>query len=67
MSLSEVFGGVDAEQGQATGEHRPGGFGEREPGAWSSCAVAMNSCVWASTPTVTRMRTGWRLPSRWAM
>lgn len=29
---SEVFGCVDAEQGQATGQHRPGGFGEREPG-----------------------------------
>lgn len=24
--------GVDAEQGQAAGQHRPGGFGEREPG-----------------------------------
>lgn len=28
-----MFGCVDAEQGQATGQHRPGGFGEREPGA----------------------------------
>ena len=28
------------------------------PNFWSSCAVAMNSCVWASTPTVTRTRTG---------
>ncbi len=27
-----MFGCVDAEQGQATGQHRPGGFGEREPG-----------------------------------
>lgn len=25
--------GTDAEQGQAAGQHRPGGFGEREPGA----------------------------------
>lgn len=30
---SEVDGCADAEQGQATGQHRPGGFGEREPGA----------------------------------
>jgi hypothetical protein len=29
---SEVFGCVDTEQGKATGQHRPGGFGEREPG-----------------------------------
>lgn len=29
---SEVFGCVDAEQGQAAGQHRPGGFGERQPG-----------------------------------
>lgn len=28
-----MVGCVDAEQGQATGQHRPGGFGEREPGA----------------------------------
>lgn len=27
-----MFWGVDAEQGQATGQHRPGGFGKREPG-----------------------------------
>lgn len=27
-----MFGCADAEQGQATGQHRPGGFGEREPG-----------------------------------
>lgn len=27
-----MFGCVDAEQGEATGQHRPGGFGEREPG-----------------------------------
>jgi hypothetical protein len=27
-----MFWGVDAEQGQAAGQHRPGGFGEREPG-----------------------------------
>lgn len=27
-----MFGCTDAEQGQATGQHRPGGFGEREPG-----------------------------------
>ena len=30
---SQVFGGADAEQGQAACEHRPGGFGEGEPGA----------------------------------
>lgn len=29
---SEVFGCVDAEQGQAAGQHRPGGFGKRQPG-----------------------------------
>ena len=28
-----MFGCVDTEQGQAAGEHRPGGFGKREPGA----------------------------------
>lgn len=28
-----MIGGVDAEQGEAAGQHRPGGFGEREPGA----------------------------------
>ncbi|CAM5259590.1 hypothetical protein SHIRM173S_09565 [Streptomyces hirsutus] len=28
-----MVGCVDAEQGQAVGQHRPGGFGEREPGA----------------------------------
>lgn len=33
LSASEIFGCADAEQGQATGQHRPGGFGEREPGA----------------------------------
>ncbi len=33
------------------------------PNFWSSCAVAMNSCVCASTPTVTRICTGWRTPS----
>lgn len=27
-----MLGCVDAEQGQATGQHRPGGFGKREPG-----------------------------------
>lgn len=27
-----MFGCADAEQGQAAGQHRPGGFGEREPG-----------------------------------
>lgn len=27
-----MFGCVDAEQGQAAGQHRPGGFGEGEPG-----------------------------------
>lgn len=27
-----MIGCVDAEQGQATGQHRPGGFGEGEPG-----------------------------------
>lgn len=27
-----MIGCVDAEQGQATGQYRPGGFGEREPG-----------------------------------
>ena len=27
------------------------------PNFWSSCAVAMNSWVWASTPTVTRTNT----------
>lgn len=30
--LSQVFGYANAEQGQATGQHRPDGFGEREPG-----------------------------------
>ncbi len=34
------------------------------PNFWSSCAVAMNSCVCASTPTVTRTRTGWTMPAR---
>ena len=34
------------------------------PNFWSSCAVAMNSWVCASTPTVTRICTRWRLPSR---
>ncbi len=29
---SEVFGCVDAEQGEATGKHHPGSFGKREPG-----------------------------------
>ena len=29
-----------------------------KPNFWSSCAVAMNSCVCASTPTVTRTSTG---------
>ena len=33
------------------------------PNFWSSCAVAMNSCVCASTPTVTRICTRCRLPS----
>ncbi|KOU59623.1 hypothetical protein ADK57_32475 [Streptomyces sp. MMG1533] len=32
MALSEVLGCVDTEQGQAAGQHRPGGFGKREPG-----------------------------------
>lgn len=27
-----MFGCVDTEQGQATGQHRPDGFGKREPG-----------------------------------
>ena len=27
-----MFWGVDAEEGQAAGQHRPGGFGKREPG-----------------------------------
>lgn len=27
-----MFGCVDTEQGQATGQHRPGGFGKSEPG-----------------------------------
>lgn len=31
-TLSNPFGCADAEHGEATGEHRPGGFGEREPG-----------------------------------
>ncbi len=30
--VSEVVGCADAEEGQATGQHRPGGFGEGEPG-----------------------------------
>lgn len=30
--LSEVSGCADTEQGQATGQHRPGGLGEGEPG-----------------------------------
>ncbi len=33
-----------------------------KPNFWSSCAVAMNSWVCASTPTVTRMSTDWRTP-----
>lgn len=33
------------------------------PNFWSSWAVAMNSWVCASTPTVTRICTGWRTPS----
>ena len=33
------------------------------PNFWSSWAVAMNSWVCASTPTVTRICTRWRLPS----
>ncbi len=37
------------------------------PNFWSSCAVAMNSCVCASTPTVTRICTRCRLPSRSAI
>ncbi len=32
------------------------------PNFWSSCAVAMNSWVCASTPTVTRTSTAWRTP-----
>lgn len=32
------------------------------PNFWSSCAVAMNSWVCASTPTVTRICTRCRLP-----
>ncbi len=36
-------------------------FSER-PNFWSSCAVAMNSWVCASTPTVTRISTGCRTP-----
>ncbi len=32
-ALSDPIGCADAERGEATGEHRPGGFGEREPGA----------------------------------
>lgn len=53
-------------------ERTPYGLGGLSPASaipnfWSSCAVAMNSCVWASTPTVTRICTGWRLPSRSAM
>ncbi len=34
------------------------------PNFWSSCAVAMNSCVCASTPTVTRICTRCRVPWR---
>ncbi|CAM5641635.1 hypothetical protein SVIOM342S_01680 [Streptomyces violaceorubidus] len=37
------------------------------PNFWSSWAVAMNSCVCASTPTVMRICTRWRLPSSCAM
>ena len=33
-----------------------------KPNFWSSCAVAMNSWVCASTPTVTRIITGYRAP-----
>ncbi|KND35414.1 hypothetical protein IQ63_14840 [Streptomyces acidiscabies] len=29
----QMLWSFDAEQGQATGQHRPGGFGECEPGA----------------------------------
>ena len=36
------------------------------PNFWSSCAVAMNSCVCASTPTVTRTSTRAVTPWRWA-
>ena len=35
-----------------------------KPNFWSSCAVAMNSCVCASTPVVTRTRTRGRDPGR---
>ena len=34
-----------------------------KPNFWSSCAVAMNSCVCASTPVVTRTRTRGRVPA----
>ncbi len=33
-----------------------------KPNFWSSCAVAMNSWVCASTPTVVRTSTGWVVP-----
>ncbi|GGW87468.1 hypothetical protein GCM10010297_05720 [Streptomyces malachitofuscus] len=32
LGFLEMIGCVDAEQGKATGQHRPGGFGEGEPG-----------------------------------
>ena len=35
-----------------------------KPNFWSSCAVAMNSWVCASTPVVTRTRTRGRAPAR---
>lgn len=38
-----------------------------KPNFWSSCAVAMNSWVCASTPTVTRTKTGALRPSRAAI
>src|SRR6478752_7665471 len=33
LGCSEVFGRAHAEQGQAAGQHRPGGFGDGRPGA----------------------------------
>ncbi len=38
-----------------------------KPNFWSSCAVAMNSWVWASTPTVTRTMTSTTTPRSRAM
>ena len=57
---------VERRAAPATAPHRLGGLRRRrgeKPNFWSSCAVAMNSWVCASTPTVTRTSTGATTPS----